>query len=59
MLDTFTPAAGFLYIDCSGVTMPGVYTLPVKIDMPRGFSLSRYEPEEMSLIITRKEEEAD
>ena len=54
-LDDFQPSSNFLTVDCSGVSEPGVYTLPVRIDLPRDFSLIRREPEDLSLLITLKE----
>jgi hypothetical protein len=54
-LDDFRPPPDFLTVDCSGLSETGVYTLPVKIDLPRDFSLIRREPEDLSLLITLKE----
>jgi len=54
-LDDFQPPLNFLTVDCSGLSEPGTYTLPVVIDLSRDFSLIRREPEDLSLIITLKE----
>jgi YbbR domain-containing protein len=51
-LNSFTPPAGFLSVDCSGLTEPGIHTLPVLINLPDGLILIRQEPEEISLMIT-------
>jgi YbbR domain-containing protein len=52
LLDNFTAGPGFLSVDCSGITEPGTYTLPVDVDLPDGFILIRREPEEVSVTIT-------
>jgi YbbR domain-containing protein len=57
-LDLFEPPPGFLYADCSAVTGPGTYTVPLKVDLPPGINLARQEPESVELTVTRKEEEA-
>jgi len=54
-LDDFQPPPDFLTVDCSNLSRPGTYTLPVVIELPRDFSLIRREPEDLSLIITFKE----
>jgi len=55
MLDNFTAGPGFLSVDCSGITEPGVYTLPVDVDLPEGFILIRRDPEEVTVTIAEKE----
>jgi YbbR domain-containing protein len=55
LLDNFTVEPGFLSVDCSGITEPGTYTLPVNVDLPDGFILIKYEPEEVGVTITVKE----
>jgi len=55
LLDNFTLRHGFLSVDCSGITEPGTYNLPVNVDLPDGFILIKYEPEEVSVTITEKE----
>jgi hypothetical protein len=52
LLDNFSVQTGFLSVDCSGITEPGTYTLPVKVDLPDGFILIRRDPEEVGVIIT-------
>jgi len=52
LLDNFTPGPGFFSVDCSGITEPGTYTLPVDVDLPDGFILIRHEPEEVGVTIT-------
>jgi YbbR domain-containing protein len=51
LLDNFSAQPGFLSVDCSGITEPGTYTLPVNVDLPDGFILIRQEPEEISVTI--------
>ncbi|MDR0457362.1 MAG: hypothetical protein LBH20_11860 [Treponema sp.] len=50
-LDVFQPPPGFFSVDCSGISEPGSYTLPVMVDLPPDFSLIRREPENLSLTI--------
>jgi len=54
-LDAFQPPEDFLTVDCSGILEPGIYTLPVMVDLPPDFSLIRREPEDLSLTIMIKE----
>jgi hypothetical protein len=56
LLDAFTPPPDFFSADCSSLTMPGTYELPVIINLPRGFSLVRREPETVSLTLVLHEE---
>ncbi|MDR0289314.1 MAG: hypothetical protein LBI06_00075 [Treponema sp.] len=55
-LDAFQPPFDFFSVDCSGLSRPGSYVLPVRVNLPVDFALIRREPESLSLIITRKEE---
>jgi YbbR domain-containing protein len=50
-LGLFEPAPGFLSVDCSAVTGPGTYLLPVEITLPEGLSVVRREPEEIGVTI--------
>ena len=54
-LDAFRPPPDFFTVDCSGISGPGSFTLPIKFNLPRGFSLIRREPEELSLTVALKE----
>jgi len=42
-------------IDCSNITRPGVYTLPVRVDLPAYFTVLNYLPREMELELKRGE----
>jgi hypothetical protein len=57
-LDAFVPPPDFLYVDASGITEPGTYTLPVRTEPPGDFNLLRQEPQEAALIVSAAEEEA-
>jgi hypothetical protein len=57
-LDAFVPPPDFLYVDASGITEPGTYTLPVRAAAPEGFNLLRQEPQEAALIVSAAEDEA-
>jgi hypothetical protein len=54
-LDLFVPPPGFLYADCSAITGPGAYTLPLKVDLPSGINLARQDPQAVALTVTQKE----
>jgi YbbR domain-containing protein len=58
-LNSFTPQAGFLRVDCSDLTEPGIYILPVLVNLPDGLTLIKHEPEEISLTITENTETDD
>jgi len=47
--------SGFLSVDCSDINAPGVYTLPVALNLPEGLVLIRQEPTELTVIISVKE----
>jgi YbbR domain-containing protein len=55
-LDMFQPPPEFFIVDCSGLSAPGSYTLPVAVNLPPEFSLIRREPEDLTLTVTLKEE---
>jgi len=51
-LDVFQPPPDFLSVDCSGVSEPGIYNLPLIVNLPPDFFLIRREPEVISLMVT-------
>jgi YbbR domain-containing protein len=54
-LDAFQPPGNLFTVDCSDLTEPGTYILPVEVNLPRGVSLIRREPEEIDITLTLKE----
>jgi YbbR domain-containing protein len=44
LLENLRPDQIRLAVDCSGISAPGVYTLPVKTDVPPGIMVLKYEP---------------
>jgi hypothetical protein len=56
IMENYTPLPGMLFVDVSEIDEPGTYTLPVQVDIPEGFTLSRQEPLELELEISLKEE---
>jgi hypothetical protein len=58
-LDVFRPPPDFFTVDCSGISKPGTYTLPVIVKLPYGFSLIRREPEHLVLSISPKIESVE
>jgi hypothetical protein len=57
-LDAFIPPPDFLYVDASGISGPGTYTLPVQAAAPEGFKLLRQEPQDAVLVVSAAEVEA-
>jgi hypothetical protein len=53
-LDSFVPPENFLSVDCSLLSGPGVYTLPVSVNLPSSFNLVRKEPEEVDVTVVEK-----
>lgn len=43
-----------LILDCSGIDSPGIYTLPVKPDLPLGVMVLMYDPQEVILEVREK-----
>jgi YbbR domain-containing protein len=50
-LDSFIPPRLFLSVDCSQISGEGVYTLPVKVNLPPSLSLVRVEPQEITVAV--------
>ncbi|MDR1445068.1 MAG: hypothetical protein LBI94_09350 [Treponema sp.] len=50
-LDAFSPPPGFLAVDCSAVTGPGRYTLPVRVSLPPSLSLVRTDPGNLGITV--------
>ena len=50
-LEAYTPGGTILTLDCSGITQAGEYTLPVQVNIPPLFALTRSEPEEVRVYI--------
>jgi YbbR domain-containing protein len=50
-LETYTPGETILILDCSGITQAGEYTIPVQVNIPPWFALTRSEPEEVRVYI--------
>ncbi|MDA8424728.1 MAG: CdaR family protein [Treponema sp.] len=47
----FQPAPGVLSLDCSSVRGPGTYTLTVVASVPDGYTLERYEPKTVTVVV--------
>jgi len=54
-IDDFQPPLGFFTVLCADVTAPGIYELPVMVNVPEGFTLLRRDPENIRLTVTLKE----
>jgi len=60
LIEGFSPQAGFLFADASGVAGPGLHVLPVRARLPAGFALLALEPGTVSLeIVELYRDEAD
>ncbi|MDR1318741.1 MAG: hypothetical protein LBJ90_03875 [Treponema sp.] len=57
LLDQFVPSPGFFSVDCSFITVPGEYTLPVTVDLPPDLSLVRWEPQHVNATVSIRNEE--
>ena len=54
-LDEFVPPRHLLSVDCTGISGPGTYTLPVRLTLSQDFTLLRHEPDELSLTVALKD----
>jgi YbbR domain-containing protein len=53
-LENYVPEGSIMYLDCSGITEEGSYTVPVTVTVPPQFTISRIEPAEVMVVINRK-----
>jgi YbbR domain-containing protein len=51
-LDMFAPSPLLLYVNCTAISEPGIYTLPVQADLPGGLNLLRQDPREIVLTVS-------
>ncbi|MDR2102913.1 MAG: hypothetical protein LBP42_02295 [Treponema sp.] len=58
-IENYTPIAGLLFLDCSAITEPGTYILPVTAAPDPGFNLVRIEPERLTVHINLVPEEEE
>ncbi|MDR1025610.1 MAG: hypothetical protein LBL56_07770 [Treponema sp.] len=56
-LDAFIPPRPFLSVDCSEISGEGVYTLPVKVNLPPNLNVVRSEPRETVVTVSLASEE--
>lgn len=56
-VERFSPANGFLYVDCSKITEPGEYDIPVKVKNVYQVTVDSVEPETVHVTVTEKPEE--
>jgi hypothetical protein len=47
------PQDMIFYIDGSGISAPGVYTLPLKMDIPQGLAVLQLLPREVTISVVR------
>ena len=48
-LETLRPRDFHFFLDCSNITVPGTYTLPIRADVPSGIAVLKYSPREISV----------
>ena len=53
-LESYLPEASLLSLDCSDVTAPGLYILPLVVSAPPNFSVVRFDPIEITVEIARE-----
>jgi hypothetical protein len=55
-LEPYQPEVNMLYLDCSQITEPGDYTLPVQAIIPQSFILTRSEPSQITVRVGLQDE---
>jgi YbbR domain-containing protein len=50
-LETYVPEQGALYLDCSAITGPGTWDLPVQAEILPAFTLIQAEPQTVTVIV--------
>jgi YbbR domain-containing protein len=58
-LESYQPGTDILYLDCSQITEPGVYTLPVQAALPQAFTLIRSDPSYVTIRAGLQNEEEE
>jgi YbbR domain-containing protein len=58
-LESYQPELDILYLDCSQITEPGFYTLPVQAVLPQAFTLIRSDPSYVTVRAGLQNEEED
>jgi YbbR domain-containing protein len=53
-LENYTPEETILTLDCSEITEEGEYTIPVQVNVPSQFTVTRNEPKEVQVFIYNK-----
>lgn len=53
-MQDYQPDASLLFVDCSSIQEPGIYTLPVLANLPSGMRLIRQEPETLIVRVTTR-----
>ena len=53
-MQDYQPDASLLFVDCSSIQDPGIYTLPVLANLPSGMRLIRQEPETLIVRVTTR-----
>jgi len=57
-IDGFIPPPGFLSVDASSVTGPGIHVLPVVASLPPGFTLIMQDPQTVTITFSFETDEA-
>jgi YbbR domain-containing protein len=56
-LENYVPQGTIMRLDCSGITQEGSRLIPVTVTVPPQFTVSRIEPAEVMVVISRKNTE--
>jgi hypothetical protein len=54
LLRDYRPPSSLLSVDCSSITEPGTYTLPVVVNQSEGFRVVRQDPENIRVYIENR-----
>jgi len=55
-LEQLRPRDFHFFLDCSNITVPGTYTLPIQVDVPSGVAVLKYFPREVPVTFGRNRE---
>ncbi|MDC7232267.1 MAG: CdaR family protein [Spirochaetales bacterium] len=57
VLEQLRPRDLHFYLDCSGIIVPGTYTMPIRVDVPEGIAVLKYNPREIPVTFSYRSEE--
>lgn len=54
LIEQLRPRDLHFYLDCSNITVPGTYLMPVRVDTPDGAAVLKYNPREVSVSFSER-----